>query len=180
MVLELSFLKSTQTRMLWSFFLTNTTGEAYGLLLFRITPFSNIFRMAWRNSSIYPGGTLRWGCLNGTSSLRWISCSTAEVHPRSRSLFAKACDRRCSRSLAFFHCSSVRGASWRLTCRTEFDGCGFTGTGRSHSTTWAVAKDILLGSLTALSETFLISTGTRHVALPGERETNPGATDSWE
>ena len=145
-----------------SFFLTRTTGDAYGFLDSLTIPAASISWTAFLNSSSFPGGTLLYGCLNGTVSLRFISCCTTSVQPTSRLSVAKTWDIFSSNPHACAFCLSSSGVllkskatlghvaavgTW-LVVPSELEHVSFSPPERgvTCSTSWSVASVVGLGA----------------------------------
>ena len=71
------------TRKDQSFLWTMTIGEAYGLLLRRMTSVFSIFMSCSFTAWYWRGGIFRWGSRNGCSSISGIVCFIVEVRPKS-------------------------------------------------------------------------------------------------
>ena len=115
MVLLLSFLKSTQNRIVPSFFLTITTLEEYGLWLGLIAPASSISARCSRTSWNNAGGMRRCGSLNGSLSINLILCFTKSQLPKSVIPFEKIPFHLERKVFIWVFCSSVTAKSVRST-----------------------------------------------------------------
>ena len=94
--------------MLPSFRLTITIGDAYGLVLGRITFRLNSSRICSLTSWYWAGGSLRNGSFTGSSSVVTILCVTVSVNPRPSSVAEKTSWYLRRSSVAWLFCSSVR------------------------------------------------------------------------